>query len=171
VAAPQREPLSRRSRTLLGGALGGILGTSGIILLGLGIEGAFGFGLDRLIPELELGFGGPLAGAGVLGPDFSVPIHYLHGAILGLVLAGLLLLDDRLRWADRIPVWADGLIFGAVVASVVLVLLDATSGSALTPGLAGLVILLHVTFGGLAGAVVQRVRETVPRAAREIPAP
>jgi len=161
VAAPPREPLTRRPRTLLGGLLGGTLGTSGMILLGIGAESGAGLPLGRLLPELEIGFGGPLAGAGALGAGFSLPVHYLHGLVLGLLFAGILLVGERFKVAPRIPIWSSGLIFGAVVAVVVLGLLAVTSGSSLDPGAIGLVCLLHLAFGGLSGAVVQRVSPAV----------
>jgi hypothetical protein len=166
VAARPRERLTGKARTLLGGVLGGIFGTSGMVLLGITLEWGAGLPLDRLLPELELGFGGPLAGAGVLGPGFSLPVHYLHGAVLGLLFAGLILLGEHLEVAPRIPLWGSGLIFGAVVSGVVLLLLDLTAGGALTPGLLGLVCLLHLTFGGLAGLVLPRVRSPLTPASR-----
>lgn len=161
MAAQPSVPPTRRFRTLLGGMLGGILGTSGMIGLGLAVEAAAGLPLHELIPELELGFGGPVAGAGVLGPEFALPVHYLHGVLLGLVLAGFLLLDDRLEWARQVPVWASGLLFGGVVSAVVFVILAATHGGAPTPGLAGLVVFLHFAFGGLAGLAIHRVRDGI----------
>lgn len=165
-----RAPLTRRGRTLLGGLLGGILGTSGMVLVGIAAEWGAGIPLDRLAPELELGFGGPLAGAGVLGSDFSLPVHYLHGLILGLLLAGILLLGGQFGVAPRIPGWASGLTFGAVVSGIVLVLLMVTSNTALSAGLIGLVFLLHLTFGGSAGALIQRVRDgPLPRTVASAP--
>lgn len=159
MGAPPRNPLTGRAQTTLyGGLLGGLLGTSGMIFIGVAAERGAGLPLPRLLPELELGFGGPAAGAGVLGADFSLPIHYLHGAVLGILFAGLLLLSDHLGMAPRVPLWSIGLIFGAVVSGFVLALLKVTSAGVLDPGLIGLVCLLHLTFGGSAGAVIQRVR-------------
>jgi hypothetical protein len=158
VAAPPRGSLTRRNRAILGGVLAGILGTSGMILVGIAAEAGFRLPLSRLLPELELGFGGPLAGAGILGSSFSLPVHYLHGIVLGLLFAGIIGLGEQLRVAPRIPLWCSGLLFGAVVAGVVLVLLRATSSAALTIGLTGLVVLIHLTFGGLAGILLQQVR-------------
>jgi hypothetical protein len=152
-------PLSRNAWTFLGGLLGGIIGTSGMFLIGVAAERLATVPLDRTLPQLELGFGGPVAGAGVLGPDLSLPVHYLHGAVLGLLLAGILLLGERWRVAPHIPLWADGLIFGTAVSGFVVLLLDATVPEKLSPELVGLVVLLHVTFGGLAGGVLQRVRD------------
>ncbi|MGA7862134.1 MAG: hypothetical protein WCB19_09830 [Thermoplasmata archaeon] len=129
-----------------------------MILLGIVAEGGAGVSLSRLVPELELGFGGPLAGAGVLGPDFSLPVHYLHGVVLGLLFAGIILLGEHFRVAPRVPLWSSGLVFGAVVSGIVLVLLAVTTSVALSPGLIGLVSLLHLTFGGLAGSLLPRVR-------------
>jgi hypothetical protein len=160
-----RELLPRSAATLLGGLLGGILGTSGMILVGVAAEAAAGLSLTRWLPQLELGFGGPLAGAGILGTDFSLPAHYVHGTVLGLVFAGLLLFGERVRIAPRIPPWESGLAFGAVVAGIVLLLLRATVSIALTPGLVGLVLLLHLTFGALAGILVQWVSpQSIPGA-------
>lgn len=130
-----------------------------MILVGIAAEWGAGIPLHRLIPQLELGFGGPLAGAGFLGSNFSLPVHYLHGLILGLLLAGILWVGERWRLAPQGPVWTSGLIFGAVVSVVVLGLLAGTSNTPLSPGLIGLVVLLHLTFGGLAGALIQRVRQ------------
>jgi hypothetical protein len=159
VAAPPRESLTRRNQVLLGGGLAGILGTSGMILVGIAAEVGFGLPLSRLLPELELGFGGPLAGAGILGRGFSLPVHYLHGTILGLLFAGIIWGSEHLRVAPRTPMWSSGLIFGAVVSGVVLVLLLVTSNATVTPGLTGLVVLMHLTFGGLVGILFHRVRE------------
>jgi hypothetical protein len=129
-----------------------------MILVGLAAEAGAKVPLDRLVPTLELGFGGPLAGAGVLGPAFSLPIHYLHGVALGLLFVGIILLGERLGVAPPIPLWSSGMVFGGIVAGVVLFLLVETSTLTLTPGLVGLVCLLHVTFGGLAGFALQRCR-------------
>jgi hypothetical protein len=159
VDAPPREPLTPRNRALLGGVLAGILGTSGMILVGIATEAGFRLPLSRLLPELELGFGGPLAGAGILGPGLSLPVHYLHGIVLGVLFAGVIGLAEHLGLAPRIPLWSSGLLFGAVVSAIVLVLLQTTSNAALTPGVTGLVVLMHLTFGGLAGTLLQNVRE------------
>jgi hypothetical protein len=158
VDAQPREPLTDRTRLLLGGLLGGILGTSGMIFVGIAAEWAAGVPVRGLLPELELGFVGPLAGAGILGPDFSLAVHYLHGAVLGLLFVGILAVGERLRVAPRIPYGASGLIFGAAVAGIVLVLLEATTRTDLGPALIGLVVLLHLTFGGVAGGTLSRVR-------------
>jgi hypothetical protein len=158
VDARPREPLTDRTLHLLGGLLGGILGTSGMIFVGIAAEAVAGIPARRLLSELELGFGGPLAGAGILGSDFSLPVHYLHGAVLGLLFVGILWVGERLRVAPRIPYWSSGLIFGAVVAGVVLILVEAATGIELDPALIGLVVLLHLTFGGLAGVTLSWVR-------------
>jgi hypothetical protein len=158
VDARSKEPPPGSVRTLCAGLLGGILGTSGMILVGFAAEGAARLPLGRILPELQLGFGGPLAGAGILGPDFSLPVHYLHGVALGLLFAGIVLAAEYGQMAPRIPLWASGLIFGAVVAAVVMALVWATSTEALSVGVGGLIVLLHLTFGGLTGALVQRVR-------------
>ena len=162
MAAPPIGPPRSSSATLLGGLFGGILGTSGMILVGLGAESTTGLSFNRLLPELELGFGGPIAGAGVLGSSFTLPIHYLHGIVLGLLFAGIWLLGERWALLPPIPVWASGMVFGAVVSAFVLGLLAGTVGDLLTPGVAGLVFLLHLTFGGLTGAAVQQFRRGSP---------
>jgi hypothetical protein len=158
VVAPPRETLTPRNRTFLGGVLAGFLGTSGMILVGVGAEAGSGLPFSQFLPELELGFGGPWAGVGSLGSGFALPVHYLHGVILGLLFAGIIVLGERLRVAPEIPLWSSGLIFGAVVSGIVLVLLRATSNAQLIPGLVGLVVLMHLTFGGLAGILFQRIR-------------
>jgi hypothetical protein len=157
VDAQPRGPLTDRTRVLRGGLLGGIFGTSGMIFVGIAAEWVAGVPLRGLLSELELGFGGPLAGAGILGPDFSLPVHYLHGAVLGLLFVGILWVGERLGVAPSIPYWSSGLIFGTVVAGIVLVLLEASTGTDLRPALIGLVVLLHLTFGGLAGVTLSWV--------------
>lgn len=165
MAARPGKPLTGSARTLVGGILGGILGTSGMILGGIALERAAGLALPQLLPDLELGFGGPLAGAGILGPDFSLPVHYIHGVLLGMLFAGIVLVAERFQVAPRIPLWSGGLLFGAVVAAVVLALLQRTSNGTLGPGIIGLVVLLHLTFGGLAGLLISSVRIPFPPAA------
>jgi hypothetical protein len=162
VDARSRELPLRSVRTLCAGLLGGILGTSGMILVGVAAEAGARLPLAQILPELELGFGGPLAGAGALGPDYSLPVHYLHGAVLGFLFAGIVLAAEHVHMAPRIPGWASGLIFGAVVAAVVIGLVWVTSAGALGLGVVGLIVLLHLTFGGLTGALVQRVRVPAP---------
>ncbi|MCI4351947.1 MAG: hypothetical protein L3K14_00965 [Thermoplasmata archaeon] len=158
MAAPLKKPPTPRSPILVGGLLGGILGTSGMILVGIVAEWGAGVPLSRLTPELELGFGGPFAGAGVLGSGLSLPVHYLHGMLLGLVFAWVVWLGERLGLAPRIPLSASGLLFGGIVSTFVVALLAATAGGPLSPGVVGLVGLLHLTFGGLTGATLERVR-------------
>lgn len=168
MAAPLRVAHPDRTVLLLGGVLGGILGTSGMILVGLAAERAAGVPPVRWVADLELGFGGPWAGAGTYGPVVALPVHYLHGLILGLVFVGLLAAGERLGWAPALPPAANGLIFGVVLSGFVGVLLWATTPGPATPGLVALVLLMHLTFGGAAGAVVGQLRHPfrpVPSAA------
>jgi hypothetical protein len=129
-----------------------------MILVGVAAELSVGLPLRRVLPELELGFGGPVAGAGVLGPSFALPVHYLHGAVLGLLFVGIILLGERYQLTPQLSLPVSGLVFGAAVSVAVLLLLWWTSPGPLSLGLIGLVCLLHLTFGGLAGTALEYVR-------------
>lgn len=148
---------TRNADALLGGGLGGLLGTSAMVLVGLGVEAGAGLPTVRLLPELELAFGGPVAGAGALGATFALPVHYAHGLALGLLFVGILALGDRWSIRPRLPLWAQGLIYGGAVSGVAIALLATTDGGLPNPDLAGLVCLLHGTFGVLLGAIVTRL--------------
>lgn len=138
--------------------LPGILGTPGRIFTGIGAERAAGVRLHRILPVLELGLGGPWAGAGVLEPDLSLPVYYRHGAVSGLSLAGMPLVGERFRVAPRLPFWTGEPVFGAVVAGITLALLDPATGVGDRPALVGFVVLLPVTFAGWTDRTFSRLR-------------
>jgi hypothetical protein len=144
---PQRDSLSQVGI----GCLGGTIGTSGMILMGLLAIGLAGVPPSQWASELALGFGGPSAvfPASGLGPEFV--LHYLHGIVLGAAFGGGYVVASR-RFpfiAGRLPLF--GILFGFVLAAVVLVLMVVTVAATLTTGTVGLVILLHATFGSLVG--------------------
>lgn len=157
-APPIRFPTRDPRATLVAGLLGGVLGTSVMIVLGVVSEWASGVPPRQLGMILELGFGGPLSTLGSFGPATVLPLHYVHGALLGLLLGVLIMATSRTRFADRLPDWVTGLAFGAVISPVVLALLVASVTLVLTPGLVGLVFLLHLGFGATVGGVVQGLR-------------
>ena len=161
---PDRVPSQWEWRLLLGGGvLGGILGTSGMVIGGVTAEVASGVRPADLLGTLEIGFGGALAGAGALGPSWGLPVHYLHGIVLGLLLAALIRLGARFELTRGLSPSYAGPMFGLVLSPFVTGFLVWTDPGVLTLDEAVFIVVLHVVFGALAGLALDWTRRAIRR--------
>jgi len=127
---------------LLAGSLGGVLATGAMYGVAAVVLAATGVPLGRWAAATETGFGGTV---GSLLDLAGLPLHLLHGVVIGaLVGAALLLFMPALR--ARVGV-AGGLLLGLVLWVGVLVLSTATRATQGDGPPIVLSLTMHLAFG------------------------